>query len=71
MRHAASRNVADSAPNGVTEFFFSEHNSLSRTMAPEFTPPLTAMNTGRFEGGGKSQPACKADKLTTIYEPTV
>jgi hypothetical protein len=31
-------------------FFFSAHNPSRRTMAPEFTQPVTKMGTGRILG---------------------
>jgi hypothetical protein len=34
------------------------------------TQPLTEMSTRNFPGG-KSWPACKADKLTAICDPIV
>jgi hypothetical protein len=45
---------------------FSVDNPSSRTIALGSTQPLTQMSTR-----GKGRPACKADDLTTIYEPIV
>jgi hypothetical protein len=39
-------------------------------MALGSTEPLTEMSTRNLPGV-KGQPACKADNLTTIYEPIV
>jgi hypothetical protein len=39
-------------------------------MAMQSIKPLTEMST-RNQPGGKGRPARKADKLTTICEPTV
>jgi hypothetical protein len=50
--------------------FFNQPNPISCTMALGSTQPLTEMSTRNLPGG-KEQLACKADKLTTIYEPTV
>jgi hypothetical protein len=39
-------------------------------MALELTQPLTEMST-RDLPGGEARPACKADNLTTVCDPTV
>jgi hypothetical protein len=49
---------------------FNLPNSFSRTMALGSTQPLTEMSTRNLPGG-KGLPACKADNLTAICEPTV
>jgi hypothetical protein len=50
--------------------FFGLPNPSSRSMALGLTQPLTEMNTRNILGV-KGQPACKADNLTTIYEPII
>jgi hypothetical protein len=50
--------------------FFNLPNPSSRIMAPGSTQPLTEMSTRNFPGG-KGQPLCRADNLTSIYEPNV
>jgi hypothetical protein len=39
-------------------------------MALRLSQPLTEMSVGNVPGG-KGRPACKADNLTAICEPTV
>jgi hypothetical protein len=51
-------------------WFFSTPNSSNRDTATGFTQPVEKMSTGGFLGS-RGLPACKADKLTAIYEPTV
>jgi hypothetical protein len=58
------RKGAGSTPDEGTDLFL-----YSRIMAPGFAQPVTEMNTGRFLGR-KTQPACKANNLTSICEPT-
>jgi hypothetical protein len=70
LRHyAASRKVAGSIPD---EFigFFNWPNPSSCTMALGSTQPLTEMSTRNLTGG-KGRRACKADSLTTLWEPIV
>jgi hypothetical protein len=50
--------------------FFSLPNPSSRTIAVGSTQPLTQTST-RNLAGSKGRPACKADNLTAICEPTV
>jgi hypothetical protein len=50
--------------------FFNLPNPSSRTVALGSTQPLTEMST-RSLPGGKKQPACRADNLSTISEPSV
>jgi hypothetical protein len=50
--------------------FLNWPNPSSRTMALGSTQPLTEMST-RNLSGGKGGPACGADNLTAICEPTV
>jgi hypothetical protein len=50
--------------------FFNLPNPSSRTMALGSTQPLTSVSTRNIPGG-KGWPACKADNLTAICEPTV
>jgi hypothetical protein len=50
--------------------FFNLPNPSSRTMALGSTKPLTEMSARNLPGG-KGRPACKADNLTAICEPTV
>jgi hypothetical protein len=50
--------------------FFSWPNASSHTVALGSTQPVTEMNTKNLPGG-KGRPACKADNLTAICEPTV
>jgi hypothetical protein len=50
--------------------FFDLPNPSSRTLALEFTQPLTEMST-RNLAGGKRRPANKVDNLTAICEPIV
>jgi hypothetical protein len=50
--------------------FFNWPNPSNRTMALGSTQPLTEMSTRNLPGG-KGRPACKADNLTDVYEPTV
>jgi hypothetical protein len=69
IRHYATcRKVAGSIRD-VTRFF-NWPNSSSRTMALASTQPLTEMSTRNLPGG-KGRPACKANNLTAICEPTV
>jgi hypothetical protein len=58
-----------SSPDEV-DFFFNGPNPSSRTLALRSTQPLTEMSTGNLPGG-KGRPACEADNLTAICEPTV
>jgi hypothetical protein len=51
--------------------FFNLPNPSSCTMAPGSTQPLTEISTKNIPGGGKVQPAHKADNLTAICELTV
>jgi hypothetical protein len=70
MRHyATSRKIAGSIPDEVIEFF-NWPNPSSRTMALGSTQPLIEMSTRNLPGG-KGRPACKADNLTALCEPTV
>jgi hypothetical protein len=75
LRHyAASRKVAGSIPDEVIGLFFVNlPNPPSRNMALRSTLPLMEMSTRNLPGwrGGKGRPACKADNLTAICEPTV
>jgi hypothetical protein len=57
-----------SSPNKAD--FFNLPNPSSHSMALGSTQPLTEMNTRDLPGGGKGQPAHKADNLTAICEPT-
>jgi hypothetical protein len=63
------RKVAGSIPDEIIGLFNWPHPS-SRTMALGSTQPLTEMST-RDLPGGKGRPACEADNLTAICEPTV
>jgi hypothetical protein len=67
--YAISRKVAGSIPDMVIGFF-NWPNLSSHAVAQGSTQPLTEMSTRNLPGG-KEQPACKADKLTTICEPIV
>jgi hypothetical protein len=72
LHYATNRKVADSSPDEVDFFPPNWPNPSSRTMVLESTQPLTEMNTRTLPGvGGKERPECKADNLTTIYEPIV
>jgi hypothetical protein len=51
-------------------FFFNWPNPSSRTMDLWSIQPLTEMSA-RSLPGGKGRPACKADNLTAIWDPTV
>jgi hypothetical protein len=53
---------------GVLRYFaWNLPNPFSRTMALASTQPLTETSTRNLPGG-KGRPACKADKITGIYE---
>jgi hypothetical protein len=70
LRHyTTSQKVIGSIPNEVIAFF-NWPNPSSRTMALKSAQPLTEMSTRNLPGG-IGRRAQKADKLTTIYEPTV
>jgi hypothetical protein len=69
MHYATSRKVAGSSLDEVDFFNLPNHSSL--TIALGSTQPLTEMSTRNLPGGGKWRPACKADNLIAIYEPTV
>jgi hypothetical protein len=67
--YVASRKVAVSIPDEVTEFF-NWSNPSSRSMALESIMPLTEISTRNIPGG-KMRPGRKADNLTAICEPLV
>jgi hypothetical protein len=50
--------------------FFNLRNPSSRTTALESTQPLIEISSRNLPGG-KGRPACKADNLAAIREPTV
>jgi hypothetical protein len=69
MLYATSRKVAGSSPDEVD--FFNLPNPSSRTLALGSSQALREMSTRNLPGGGKEQPARKADNLIAICEPTV
>jgi hypothetical protein len=70
VRHyATSQKVEASIPDEVIGFF-NLPNPSCRTMALRSIQPLTEMSTRNLPGG-KGRPACKAENLTAICEPTV
>jgi hypothetical protein len=69
MHYATILKVAGSLLNEVNEFF-NRSNPSSRTIALEWTQPLTEMSTRNLPGG-KGRSARKADILSAIYESIV